>query len=124
LECLGCQPKVLTIYWTSRYIDDVDHALRNEAVLVQTCSAKSDLCHNKFTQLKPGDFGTVWDISIFNIDIEGKPVRVIWITWDSGSRFALIEGKDEFEIMETHKIKIEEMPNPTINGDNKVLQLK
>ena len=59
------------------------------------------LLHNKFTQLKPGDFGTVWDISIFNIDIEGKPVRVIWITWDSGSKFALIEGKDEFEIMET-----------------------
>jgi hypothetical protein len=56
---------------------------------------------DKFTQLKPGDLGTVWDISIFNIDIEGKPVRVIWITWDSGSRFALIEGKDEFEIMET-----------------------
>jgi len=56
---------------------------------------------DKFTQLKPGDIGTVWDISIFNIDIEGKPVRAIWITRDSGSKFALIEGKDEFEIMET-----------------------
>lgn len=56
---------------------------------------------DKFTQLKPGDLGTVWDISIFNIDIEGKPVRVIWITWDSGSEFALIERKDEFEIKET-----------------------
>jgi hypothetical protein len=56
---------------------------------------------DKFTQLKAGDLGTVWDISIFNIDIDGKPVRVIWISWDSGSKFALIEGKDEFEIMET-----------------------
>jgi hypothetical protein len=51
--------------------------------------------------LKPGDIGTIWDISIFNIDIDGKPLRAIWITWDSGSKFALIEGKDEFEIMET-----------------------
>lgn len=55
---------------------------------------------DKFTELRPGDLGTVWDISIFNIDIEGKPVRVIWIIWDSGSKFALIEGKDEFEIIE------------------------
>ena len=56
---------------------------------------------DKFTQLKLGDIGTVWDISIFNIDRDGKPLRAIWITWDSGSKFALIEGKDEFEIMET-----------------------
>jgi len=52
-----------------------------------------------FTQLKPGDLGTVWDISIFNIEIDGKPVRVIWTSWDSGSKFALIEGKDEIEIL-------------------------
>jgi hypothetical protein len=56
---------------------------------------------DKFTQLKPGDIRTVWDISIFNIDIERKPVRAIRTTLDSGSKFALIEGKDEFEIMET-----------------------
>jgi len=55
---------------------------------------------DKFTQLKPDDLGTVWDISIFNIEIDGKPIRVIWISWDSGSKFALIEGKDEFEILE------------------------
>jgi hypothetical protein len=54
---------------------------------------------DKFTQLKPSDLGMVWDISSFNIDIDGKPVRVIWINWDSGSKFALIEGKDEFEII-------------------------
>jgi Domain of unknown function (DUF4314) len=54
---------------------------------------------DKFAQLKPGDLGTVWDISIFNIEIDGKPVKVIWISWDSGSKFALIEGKDEFEIL-------------------------
>ncbi|MGB6673697.1 MAG: DUF4314 domain-containing protein [Candidatus Nitrosopolaris sp.] len=54
---------------------------------------------DKFTQLKPSDLGTVWDIFTFNIDIDGKPVRVIWISWDSGSKFALIEGKDEFEII-------------------------
>jgi hypothetical protein len=54
---------------------------------------------DKFTQLKPGDLGTVWDISIFNIEKDGKPVRAIWISWDSGSKFALIEGKDEFEVL-------------------------
>jgi Domain of unknown function (DUF4314) len=54
---------------------------------------------DKFTQLKPGDLGTVWDISIFNIEKDGKPVRVIWISWDSGSKFALIEEKDEFEVL-------------------------
>ena len=54
---------------------------------------------DKFAQIKPGDLGPVWDISIFNIEIDGKPVRVIWISWDSGSKFALIEGKDEFEIL-------------------------
>jgi hypothetical protein len=54
---------------------------------------------DKFTQLRPGDLGTVWDISIFNIEIDGKPVRVIWISWDSGIKFALIDGKDEFEIL-------------------------
>ena len=54
---------------------------------------------DKFTQLKPGDIGTIWDISIFNIEIDGRPVRVIWISWHSGSKFALTEGKDEFEIL-------------------------
>ena len=54
---------------------------------------------DKFTQLKPGDLGTVWDISIFNIEKDGKQVRAIWISWDSGSKFALIEGKDEFEVL-------------------------
>ena len=34
---------------------------------------------DKFEQLKPCDLGTVWDISIFNIEIDGKPVIVIWI---------------------------------------------
>ena len=54
---------------------------------------------DKFVQLRPGDLGTVWSISIFNIEVDGKPVRVIWISWDSGSKIALIEGKDEFEIL-------------------------
>ena len=40
---------------------------------------------DKFVQLRPGDLGTVWNISIFNIEVDGKPVRVIWISWDSGS---------------------------------------
>jgi hypothetical protein len=53
---------------------------------------------DKFDQLRAADLGTVWSISIFNIEVDEKPVRVIWISWDSGNKFALIEGKDEFEI--------------------------
>jgi len=53
------------------------------------------------TQLKPGDLGTVWDISVLDIEIQGQPVKVVWISWDSGSRSTLIEGKDEFEIVKT-----------------------
>ena len=30
---------------------------------------------DKFVQLRPGDLGTVWNISIFNIEVDGKPVR-------------------------------------------------
>ena len=56
---------------------------------------------DKFTQLKPGDLGSVWDVSVLNIEIEGQPVKVIWISWDSGSWSALVEGKNEFEILKT-----------------------
>jgi hypothetical protein len=31
--------------------------------------------------------------------MDGKPVKVTWISWDPGSKFALIEGRDEYEVL-------------------------
>jgi hypothetical protein len=35
-----------------------------------------------------------------NTILQSDAVRVLWISWDSGSKFAIIEGTDEFEILE------------------------
>jgi hypothetical protein len=43
---------------------------------------------NPYTRLKPGDFGVVWDITTFELSNE-----------DNGGSPALIEGKDEWEII-------------------------
>jgi hypothetical protein len=50
-----------------------------------------------FTILKPGDVGTVWDIT--TTEMLNEEIRQIWIHWDTGSRLALIEGEDQFEIL-------------------------
>jgi hypothetical protein len=47
--------------------------------------------HDPFSRLKAGD-RTCWDIT------ELSNEQIIWIHWDSGSKLAMIEGKDKFEI--------------------------
>ena len=54
---------------------------------------------NKFTLLKPGDLGTVWDITTFNLMDEQK-IRQVWIQWNNNIRLALLERIDSFEIVE------------------------
>jgi len=54
---------------------------------------------NKFTLLKPGDLGTVWDIATFSL-MDEQQMRQVWIQWDNNSRLALLEGIDRFEIVE------------------------
>ena len=54
---------------------------------------------NKFTLLKPGDLGTVWDITTFNL-MDEQQIRQVWIRWDNNIRLALLEGIDSFEIVE------------------------
>ena len=52
---------------------------------------------NPYTRLKPGDFGLVWDITTF--ELSNEETKQIWIHWDNGDSLALIEGKDEWEII-------------------------
>ena len=54
---------------------------------------------NKFTSLKPGDLGTVWNITTFSLMDEQK-IRQVWIQWDNNIQLALLEGIDRFEIVE------------------------
>ncbi len=53
---------------------------------------------NKFMLLKPGDLGTVWDITTFSL-MDEQQIRQFWIRWDNNSRLALLEEIDTFEIV-------------------------
>jgi hypothetical protein len=49
---------------------------------------------DRYTELKPGDMGTI-RYTFDNLDD-----TCITIEWDSGSTLSLVEGKDEYEIIE------------------------
>ena len=51
-----------------------------------------------WTKLKPGDMGTIKDITFLPSSMGGN--MQIWISWDSGSSLAMIDGKDEYEVVE------------------------
>ena len=53
--------------------------------------------NDPYTSLKPGDLGTVVDIS--RVDLPPKPFTQIWVEWDNGSNLALIMGEDSFEVL-------------------------
>jgi hypothetical protein len=46
-----------------------------------------------YSHLKPGDRGTVVDVS--ELPYEYMPFK-IWVHWDSGSRHTILEGRDEY----------------------------
>jgi hypothetical protein len=46
--------------------------------------------------LKPGDRGTVVDVS--ELTYEDKPFKV-WVLWDSGSRVTNLEGHDDYRMV-------------------------
>lgn len=52
---------------------------------------------DEYTQTDSGTEGTV--TSIDTIHIEGAPDQ-IWVDWDDGSHWALLEGEDEYEILD------------------------
>lgn len=50
-----------------------------------------------YTKLKPGDLGTVVEISTVNM--APRPFTQIWVKWDNGSSLALILGVDSYEVV-------------------------
>ena len=53
---------------------------------------------DSYTKLKPGDLGTVVDVDTVNLP--PRPSTHIWVKWDNGSRLALIQGEDSYEIID------------------------
>ena len=51
---------------------------------------------NPYADLKPGDSGTVVDVS--ELSYEDKPFKV-WVLWDSGSRLTILEGHDDYRMV-------------------------
>lgn len=49
-----------------------------------------------YTSLKPGDMGTVVDVQ--RVDLPPRPFIQVWVRWNNGSRLALIQGEDHYEI--------------------------
>ena len=52
--------------------------------------------NDPYTDLKPGDRGTVVDVT--ELPYEDTRFKV-WIHWDSGSRLAILEGHDDYRIV-------------------------
>jgi Domain of unknown function (DUF4314) len=50
---------------------------------------------NQYADLKPGDRGTVVDVS--ELSYEDKPFKV-WVLWDSGS-VTILEGRDDYRMV-------------------------
>jgi Domain of unknown function (DUF4314) len=50
---------------------------------------------NSYADLKPGDRGTVVDVS--ELTYEDKPFKV-WVLWDSDSRVTILEGNDDYRM--------------------------
>ena len=46
-----------------------------------------------YADVKPGDRGTVVDVS--ELSYEDKPSKV-WVQWDSRSKLTILEGQDDY----------------------------
>jgi hypothetical protein len=51
---------------------------------------------NPYADLKPGDRGTVVDVS--ELSYEDKPLKV-WVLWDSGSRLTILQGREDYRMV-------------------------
>src|SRR5215216_2782094 len=56
---------------------------------------------DRYTKHKSGDMGTVTDVTKLPKELGGD--KQIWVRWDSGSNLAMIEGKDQLEVVESMK---------------------
>jgi Domain of unknown function (DUF4314) len=51
---------------------------------------------NPYADVKPGDRGTVVDVS--ELPYEDKPYKV-WVLWDSDSRLTILGGHDDYRMV-------------------------
>jgi len=51
---------------------------------------------NPYADLKPGEEGTVVDVS--ELPYEDMPFRIL-VQWDSGSRLPILEGRDDYRVI-------------------------
>jgi hypothetical protein len=54
--------------------------------------------NDPYTKLKQGDLGTITDVTELPASMGGN--KQIWVRWDSGSSLAMIEGLDQYEILD------------------------
>lgn len=57
---------------------------------------------DQYTNLSPGDRGTVTDIDVDPPEItpNNQPVRKYWVDWDDGGKLAMIEGEDRIKVVD------------------------
>ena len=69
------------------------HKLRKTTspILLQNHNSKLVFVNDTWTDLKPGDKGTVLKID--------ENQELIWVDWDNGEQLALLVGVDIFKIM-------------------------
>jgi hypothetical protein len=53
--------------------------------------------NDPYTDLKPGDRGTV--VNVIELPQEDTPFKV-WVQWDSGSRLGILEGHDDYRMVD------------------------
>jgi Domain of unknown function (DUF4314) len=70
-------------------------SLARTAIKPDVVGKRIKLIHtnNPYTYLKPGDRGTVVDVT--ELPYEDTPFKV-FVQWDSGLRFAILEGQDDY----------------------------
>ena len=70
-------------------------SLARTAIMPDVIGKRIELIRTKdpYTDLKPGDRGTVVDVT--ELPYEDTPFKVL-VQWDSGSRLAILEGHDDY----------------------------
>jgi hypothetical protein len=58
---------------------------------------------DQYSYLKPGDRGTVVEVS--ELPYEDMPFKV-WVHWDGGSRLPILEGQDHYNVLNITKEQI------------------
>jgi hypothetical protein len=73
-------------------------SLVRTAIMPDVIGKRIKLIHtnNPYADLKPGDRGTVVDIT--ELPYEDTPFKVL-VQWDNGARLAILEGHDDYKVV-------------------------